>query len=891
MAQILHYSGVPRIISGAPTKLNLIRISGQLVSFSAVGIIFVLYVKHDGEKNNMSLTSIRFIAAVTVVLVVPLFTAAEEPCEGGGYNPTPVAVAVTSVPIVVTSTTDDYFVLYVKHDVDGTEVEYPVLVKLGETGTTTLSENVEALPAARYRVEKYQVTDPADVDGDCIDDITELNDPANKNPVNPAAAIALTNGAVIIPDHQTFEALSSTFDGSLDPQVKFLLLDIDTASPSIYFINTKTHIAHVDFLNALNLESHRVKSGSISYNQNLVAPAGSKGVFYISINLGPFSLIEREHTLVAASVPLIDGSLGMHIPNRMIWFIRDEMSLFRASRINLLFDKDIYGETDFLALNQAEGYGLLRVREADERPHSREVVIYEALPNELPRVAGIISTVPQTPLSHINLRAIQDGIPNAFIRDALDETSISSLVGSYVRYSVGAYNYSIRAATLAEVNAHYESSRPAQTQTPQRDLSIKTIKPLSQIGFNDWKAFGVKAANVAVLRTLGFPTGTVPDGFAIPFYFYNTFMQDTALGQETVLGKGSGPDEEKITLTAEKKLHEAVTAMLAHSKFQTDFDIQDEMLDDLRDAIKDAESPQWIKDALTAMHATFPAGQSLRYRSSTNNEDLPGFNGAGLYDSYTQHPDETEEDGIDKSMKQVFASLWTFRAFTEREFHRIDHMAAAMGVLVHPNYEDELANGVAVSFDPITGMDGSYYVNTQLGEDLTTNPDAYSVPEELLLRRSGQYRVLATSNLVEPGELLMSDDQLRQLGQHLGVIHDHFAGLYNLSPYAIEIEFKITSTNILAIKQARPWVFSGTSRPVRPPPVRPLPVRPPPVRPHRHHHHRHHHRHHHHRHHHRHHHHRHHHRHHHHRHHHRHHRHHHRHHRHHHRHHHLTRPR
>ncbi len=133
------------------------------------------------------MTSVRFIAAVAVVLSVALFTTAvegqrffpsartlEEPCEGGGYNPTPVAVAVTSVPIVVTSTTDEYFVLYVKHDVDGTKVEMPVLVKLGQAGTTTLAENVAALPAERYRVEKYLIADPADVDGDCIDDITEL---------------------------------------------------------------------------------------------------------------------------------------------------------------------------------------------------------------------------------------------------------------------------------------------------------------------------------------------------------------------------------------------------------------------------------------------------------------------------------------------------------------------------------------------------------------------------------------------------------------------------------------------------------------------------------------------------------------------------------------------
>ena len=118
---------------------------------------------------------------------------------------------------------------------------------------------------------------------------------------------------------------------------------------------------------------------------------------------------------------------------------------------------------------------------------------------------------------------------------------------------------------------------------------------------------------------------------------------------------------------------------------------------------------------------------------------------------------------------------------------------------------------MAVSFDPVYGSD-TYYVNTQLGEDLVTNPEAYSVPEEILLRRSGTYTVLATSNLVEHGQLLMRDEQLRQLREHLEVIHDRFAQLYDPGPgepFAMEIEFKITSDNILAIKQARPWVFSG----------------------------------------------------------------------------------
>ena len=722
----------------------------------------------------------------------------EETCPGGGYGPDTTPVEVDAVPIVVTSTPDDYFVLYVSHDVDGKEVEWPVLVKRGESGRTTLAENLEALPAERYRVEKHLVADPADVDGDCVDDITELGDPVGMNPVNSAATIAPNTGAVVIPDLETFEELSYEFEGNL--HVKFVLLDMLTDRPGLYFQNSETYVLHFAFLRELDLQGVR---GTMIYDPELTAPDGSPGVYRLELSASSsyyysFGFAARSYTYLAASLPLLDDNLAFHIPNSALPDIQSELPLYRESRINLLFDEDILGETKFLELNPGEGYGLLRVMEPDDRPNPRDIVIYEALPNELPRVAGIISTVPQTPLSHVNLRAVQDGVPNSFIRDALDNTGIDDLVDSHVHYTVTEDGWTLRAATPAEVDAHYASSRPATEQTPQRDLSVTEITPLSEVGFEDWDAFGVKAANVAVLGTLGFPEGTVPDGFAVPFYFYDEFMKHNGF-------------------------YDDIEEMLADTDFQTDFDAQEDELKDLRKAVKKGEMPAWITEELTDMHATYPGGQSLRYRSSTNNEDLPGFNGAGLYDSKTQHPEETEEDGIAKSLKQVYASLWNFRAFTERDFNRIDHLAAAMGVLVHPNYTGELANGVAVSFDPIYGLDGKYYVNTQTGEDLVTNPEAHSVPEEILLGEYG-YDVLATSNQAPPGQLLMSDDQMAQLYDRLTVVHEKFEELYSPAPgerFAMEVEFKITSDDILAVKQARPWVFSEPTSAAAPKPNRP----------------------------------------------------------------------
>ena len=102
-----------------------------------------------------------------------------------------------------------------------------------------------------------------------------------------------------------------------------------------------------------------------------------------------------------------------------------------------------------------------------------------------------------------------------------------------------------------------------------------------------------------------------------------------------------------------------------------------------------------------------------------------------------------------------------------------------------------------------------------LGFGLVTNPEARSAPEELLLRPDGSYIVMATSNKVAAWQLLMTDAQLQQLRRELTVIHTEFKKLYQPAaddPFAMEIEFKITSENKMAIKQARPWVFRSESQ-------------------------------------------------------------------------------
>ncbi|MEE3180197.1 MAG: PEP/pyruvate-binding domain-containing protein, partial [Verrucomicrobiota bacterium] len=309
--------------------------------------------------------------------------------------------------------------------------------------------------------------------------------------------------------------------------------------------------------------------------------------------------------------------------------------------------------------------------------------------------------------------------------------------------------------------------------------------PLGEIGFEDSDNVGVKASNLATMGSFELAEGMVPKGFAVPFHFYHAFMEHNGF-------------------------YEKAGRILGDEELDKDSEALRKALKDFRKLIRSGDFPDEMRKNLAVAHASFPEETSLRCRSSTNNEDLPGFSGAGLYDSCTHRPDEGH---LSKSIKQVFASLWNFRAVQEREFYRIDHLTTAMGVLVHPNFDDEQANGVAVTSDILYQTEGSYYVNTQIGEDLVTNPEEESVPEELLLDwfDAGEVKVMRRSNRTAEDRIL-DPEHLEQLRKSLGIIHNRFAKLYGSTyeakDFAMEVEFKITREGKLSIKQARPWVFA-----------------------------------------------------------------------------------
>lgn len=620
-----------------------------------------------------------------------------------------------------------------------------------------------------------------------------------------------SKGALTLPDRAAFEALARRDDvpGAQGArEVKFLVTGVDGPNPQLYFINTKNIAYHWDFAtkalgSPLSLEefnaqtyfrdSRKNVAGTIVAHDAFAGPGGKKGLY--AVEFWPTDPVKARHVATAfkeieRQMPFAKGQLAYHPAGNTqeALFAREKSELKRLG-VKSIDTATLFRNQTFSALNQGEGFGVLRVIDPsrpDARPPSvRDVVIFKSLPNDLTHVGGVISEAPQTTLSHINLKAKQNDTPNAYLKDAANDPRVKPFIGKLVRYVVTADGLQLQAATQAQADAWLEKLRPARPQSPPRDLSLTRIVPLDTLGQSDAKRVGAKAANLAELRKL-LPAHTSPGGLAIPFSFYDKFMRSTGL-------------------------YDAARRMMADPRFGSDPAVREQALRDFQRQLRRATIPADLAAKITAAQRTFPADAPIRARSSTNNEDLEGFNGAGLYDSYTHRPDE---GNLGETVKQVWASLWNYRAFEEREFHRIDHLGAAMAVLLTRNYDDEKANGVAVTKNIYDPNWPGLYVNVQVGESLVTNPDPSATPDELLVSRIGEHgehetQYIRDSSLTPGDQHVLTDAQVRELTAALEKIQAHFKETYGKQgdpKFAMDVEFKIDAAGKLIVKQARPWV-------------------------------------------------------------------------------------
>ncbi|HTV25906.1 MAG TPA: PEP/pyruvate-binding domain-containing protein [Polyangiaceae bacterium] len=472
--------------------------------------------------------------------------------------------------------------------------------------------------------------------------------------------------------------------------------------------------------------------------------------------------------------------------------------------ISQLTTDDLFQGIDFQPLNVAESYGRLRFVAAEDLDTSfvtfRDIVVLDRVPNDISVTQGIITAEFQTPLSHVNVLSQNRGTPNMALRGAMESSELRALEGQWVRLSVGASDYEISAVAEAEADAWWDEHKPQGVQVPGLNDTVTDLRDASAIVPADvagadllavikegTRAFGGKAANYAALSHV--EGIRVPQAFGVPIYYYLQFMRENGFDQQ-------------------------VAALLADPAFTSDPAVRDQKLSELRDAMElGTVNPEFEARLVAKLEADFPATR-MRFRSSTNAEDLDGFTGAGLYTSRSGELADPEDPVLD-AVRRVWASVWSFRAFEERSYRSIDHTAVGMALLVHRSFPEEEANGVALTNNPFdkTGIDPAFYVNVQVGELSVVQPEPGTSTEEFLQYFDLQNQpvsYLSNSNLVPQGNRVLQPSQVQELGVALDRIRAHFAPAYAVSPWwAMDVEFKFDAEGDevppLFVKQARPF--------------------------------------------------------------------------------------
>ena len=298
----------------------------------------------------------------------------------------------------------------------------------------------------------------------------------------------------------------------------------------------------------------------------------------------------------------------------------------------------------------------------------------------------------------------------------------------------------IRKATSEEIEEEnaYRLNAPSAMTTQRKvtpikpDLSVRTINALDKMGLNNNVHAGNKTARLGHMRNNGMP---VKNGFVLPFGFYDKFAADSGL-QNSIQEILSQPDFNDNMISYLSQIRRMV--------METSFSKEQE-----------SEILKWYHEHL--------GGVPVIARSSTNAEDLPGYAGAGVYDSFPNLKNNAE---LLAGIKKVYASVWTERAYINRQMNGIEHTDVYPSTLVQEmspakfsgvvNSANELSNNTdesTMSIDVghgggVDGMAAEFVydrIKNTLVEEETDIPDnlAGTVVDDLSLKTFGQLDALA----------------------------------------------------------------------------------------------------------------------------------------------------
>ena len=573
----------------------------------------------------------------------------------------------------------------------------------------------------------------------------------------PALAQTGPKSLPAIKSQADFDKISVTYDANTPYALPHTMIVIDRKDGNkIYYVNKKRYSFHKDFVNGTYLSLERGKEFFVNnyINPNRRFILGTLA-YQIPIKRWTFEFWEGD------LIPADQIQLAYEVINKSFFApvafkpnsLRQEEASKSLAGVQRVLQSDIAKEQAYQALNISKGLGRIHIiPKLDDHVEIgfNEILVLDEVPVQLPPVAGIITSQPSTPLSHINLLAKGWGIPNAYIKNA--QELLKQYDGWWVSFETLRENYTIKRADMNQLREYQRRQKERlDVMKPRYNLAETRLLGLDQQRAASSLAYGGKSANLGEVMSARLPGIIVPNGFTIPFHYYDEFIN-------------------------RNQLDDVIFGLLNDQKFVHDPAYRREQLVLLRQKIETAEFDPELKRMVLQKVASEYAGKGLFVRSSSNSEDLPNFSGAGLY---TTVPNVRGDQQLIDAIRKVWASLWNFEAYEARERASVDHSKIFMAVLLQEGINSE-SSGVMISADPFDNENkGAIYISAKRGLGIKV-VEGQRIAEQIIFRpRTNAIQVLTRSAEdslltfdenggvkevpIEGNRVVLTDDVIRRL--------------------------------------------------------------------------------------------------------------------------------
>lgn len=638
---------------------------------------------------------------------------------------------------------------------------------------------------------------------------------------------------------EAFQQLSGKLAG-----YPFVKIVVDKPSGVIHFINHARYPFHIDYAaeKILNISQDELFANLDELNKSVYQDPNRR------CYLGLLALHKREDrrffTLETVEVDTMDESMLLYFYDFVKNWIDPTVPLVLKPanhqqegyvaeldpvKYPRVYNHELFSSENFIALNNGLARGRLRAFANDDDYRRAlttiewyDIVCLPRVPDDIPRVAGIINAAYTTPLSHTNVLAHGWQVPNAIQIGVLDDIKNRGLNGEWVEYQVDRNNAGV---VLSKIDR--PEKLPDKPVWAVQEIKLETpetentpIADLDSLRSRDLFRYGTKAANLGELRHvltrgserltgfyrvkrpprenllpyladfLGTPEAPsltkpawdflrdlvkIPKGIAIPFSFQREFLESSPKIQQAI---------GKIKMALELKARDI-----------------DSLCYQVQQLIRQTRIPDQMREAIDDQIAAHLGGVvSFVVRSSSNAEDLENFSAAGIYESINH---VTTAENIFKSIKEVWASLLSPRSVRLRNEVGISLDDSYMGVIVQEEIASEMG-GVLVTTNPSdpTGDFRNVYVNVS-AKSVMSVVQGDGMPFQYLFNTmEGNGRTLSIGDAKQdlpPKKKAV----LQKLAFASRLMQSHFSPDYTFS-YPLDIEW-LWNKDGLYILQLRPY--------------------------------------------------------------------------------------